>query len=193
MQSKFVLHCIAATFLCGLLAISHVAHHKNQARLVLVEQSGDSDAALAAGDATQMQVDAAQAHATEPTKKVLYSAEGLAYPAKANKMSHKKGERFAPGSGMFSTDPRMTQKEEKGAVFYSSQGLGYSAEPKAATNTRFLSGSGMYSTDVRFRHAKIQQKALQANYLYFLYAVSDCVSHELDYPTQSILILDVSH
>ena len=156
MHSKSISYWIATALACGLLVITHVAHQRNESRLVLVEQSGD--APQEANDASQ----------PIPSKKVLYSAQGLAYPAKAEASLNGKGQRFAPGSGMFSTDPRMVQtKEKKGTVHFSSQGLGYSAEPKASKNTRFSSGSGMYSTDVRFRHAKIQQKTLQAVYVSF--------------------------
>ncbi len=157
MQTKSISYWVAAALACGLLAITHVAHQRDQARLVLVDQLGD--ASQEASDASPKQVD------QSPSQKVLYSAQGLAYPAKASPQMNSKAQRFAPGSGMFSTDPRMAQKEKKGSVYYSSQGLGYSVEPKAATNTRFLSGSGMYSTDVRFRQAKTQQKTLQVNHI----------------------------
>jgi hypothetical protein len=153
-HSKSISNWIAAALACGLLVITQVAHQRHHARLVLVEQSGDAPQ---------------EASDTIPSKKILYSAQGLAYPAKAEASSlNGKGQKFAPGSGMFSTDPRMIQKKErKGTIYYTSQGLGYSAEPKASANTRFLSGSGMYSTDVRFRHAKIQQKTLQAIHFFF--------------------------
>jgi hypothetical protein len=183
MAMKFALVALAATMVCGLVLITLISSNRlSRSNLLLSERlaslaedtskkpEGITSNTISAqsgnvGKTVKRRTpsDSKQRKNNDDSRKIFYSAEGLAYHpgGKKSEIVHSgEGIAFASGSGLFSSDPRFrrsTSESSKASnhnqVLYSSEALGYYDKPTTVGKlSLFDGGSGMYSTDIRFRH-----------------------------------------